>query len=207
MTTRTRDHQPKGLRAELHALKRARIVDAAVRLFYERGYDGTTVDALAADIGVAKPFIYSHFSSKQAILETVYEQSATRLHANIEAVVASDQPVPDKLAGFLREFTLENIDRQVTSGVYLQEEKNLSEAFLTRIRAVERSFNDLLAGLVAQGCEEGHFHVTQPKLAALSIAGMVRWVHRWYSPDGPLSPEELAEEIAQLGLNLVGYRG
>src|SRR5690606_16748525 len=149
----------------------------------------------------------SHFSSKQAVLETVYEQSASRLRANIEAVVASDQPVPDKLAGLLREFTLEHIDRQVTSGVYLQEEKNRAESLLNRLREIERSFNDLLAGLVAQGCEEGHFHVSQPKLAALSIAGMVRWVHRWYSPDGPLSPEELADEIAQLGLNLVGYRG
>jgi AcrR family transcriptional regulator len=46
------------------ALKRARTVDAAVQLFYEYGYEKTTLEAVADRLGVTRPFIYSHFSSK-----------------------------------------------------------------------------------------------------------------------------------------------
>lgn len=193
------------LRDEMQEYKRSRIIEEALRLFYERGYDGTSVDALAAEIGVTKPFIYSYFENKRAILETVHEQSAKRVHGYIAEAVASELPTHEKLVTFIRAFTIENIKHQIASGVYLQEEKNLSDDFVSRIRETERSFNELLTGLIESGCKEGIFHVNHPKLAALSIAGMVRWVHRWYSSSGKMAPEALADEIAEQGLNLVGY--
>jgi len=191
---------------EVQEYKRSRIIEEALRLFYERGYDGTSVDALASEIGVTKPFIYSYFTNKRAILETVHEQSARRVHGYIAEAASGTAPPPARLAKFVRDFTIENIKHQIASGVYLQEEKNLSEDAQARIREIERSFNDLLAGLIQQGCDEGYFRVSHPKLAALSIAGMVRWVHRWYSPEGSMQPEALADAIAALSLNLVGYR-
>lgn len=192
-------------REEMQEFKRRRIIEEALRLFYERGYDGTSVDALAATIGVTKPFIYSYFENKRAILEAVHEQSARRVHGYIASAVNGEGPPAQKLQRFLRDFTIENIKHQIASGVYLQEEKNLSDDCVMRIRDIERSFNDLLTGLIKQGCDEGVFRVEEPKLAALSIAGMVRWVHRWYSPTGRFTPEQLADEISKLGLNLVGF--
>jgi len=53
-----------GIRDEVIALKRERTITAAVELFYERGYENTTLDAVAERLGVTKPFIYAHFRSK-----------------------------------------------------------------------------------------------------------------------------------------------
>src|SRR5690625_2732704 len=173
---------------EIQEYKKERIVEEAIRLFYERGYDGTSVEALASEIGVTKPFIYSYFSNKLAILEAVYEQSAKRVHQYVEQAAKGEGTPPERLEKFIYDFTIENIKHQIASSVYLQEEKKLSPEAKNRIIATERSFNNLLAQLIDKGCKQGYFKVEHPKLAALSIAGVVRWVHRWYSPKGKMKP-------------------
>ena len=52
------------MREEVQAFKRERILQAAVALFYEHGFTGTTLDDIAHSLGVTKPFIYAHFRSK-----------------------------------------------------------------------------------------------------------------------------------------------
>ncbi len=49
------------MREEISAYKRDRILEEAVKLFYERGFSGTTLDDIAGKLGVTKPFIYTHF--------------------------------------------------------------------------------------------------------------------------------------------------
>ncbi|MDO4484497.1 MAG: TetR/AcrR family transcriptional regulator [Clostridia bacterium] len=51
-----------------------RILDAALTLFSEKGYDGVGVDLIAANAGLKGPSIYKHFKGKEEILETVIEQ-------------------------------------------------------------------------------------------------------------------------------------
>ena len=46
---------------EVATLKRERILDEAAKLIAERGYHGTTIDAIAEKFGATKPFIYYHF--------------------------------------------------------------------------------------------------------------------------------------------------
>src|SRR3978361_1733983 len=47
--------------------KRAAILDAAKRLFPHSGFDGTSMDAIAADAGVSKLTVYSHFTDKETL--------------------------------------------------------------------------------------------------------------------------------------------
>src|ERR1700730_10953632 len=56
------------MRNEILAYKRERILEEAVKLFYERGFSGTTLDDIATELGVTKPFIYTHFRSKTDLL-------------------------------------------------------------------------------------------------------------------------------------------
>ena len=56
------------MREEILAYKRERILEEAVKLFYARGFNATTLDDIAAELGVTKPFIYTHFRSKVDLL-------------------------------------------------------------------------------------------------------------------------------------------
>lgn len=195
------------MREELREYKRARIIEEASKLFYENGYEATSVDLLAQHLGVTKPFIYGLFPNKLSILEAVYEQSSERLVGQITNELQRSGPPAERLRKFIFMFVMENITHQISSAIFLQEERHLSPQQLERIHEIERSFNILLSELIEAGIADGSFKVEDSKLASLAISGMVRWVHRWFRLEGRLSAEEIAERMAQLGLNLVGFAG
>jgi len=71
---------------------RDRILDAALASFGGRGYEGTSLDALAAGLGVRKQTILYHFASKEALLDAVIDRSAAELAATLEEALARAGP-------------------------------------------------------------------------------------------------------------------
>ncbi len=67
---------------------RDRILDAAVGSFGTRGYEATSLDALAAGLGLTKQAILYHFASKEILLEAVIDRSAVELSATFEDALA-----------------------------------------------------------------------------------------------------------------------
>ena len=193
------------MRQEIKEYKRSRIIEEASKLFFERGYDGTSLDLLAQELGVTKPFIYSYFDNKNSILEAVHEHAAEQVLADIEEASLIEGGAERGLAEFIRLFVHENIRNQVSSAIFLREEKRLSEATLDNIREIERAVNKKLTMLIQRGIDEGVFHIEDASLASMSISGMVRWVHRWYQRGGRYSPDAIAAQLAQLGLNMVRF--
>ncbi len=63
--------------------KSAEILDAALALFAERGFHGTTVPEIASAAGVAAGTIYRHFASKDALVNAVYRRAKQRLIAQV----------------------------------------------------------------------------------------------------------------------------
>jgi len=56
------------------AARREQIIATAVRVFAERGIEGTSVEELAANAGVSKPLIYEHFGSKEGLYAVVVDR-------------------------------------------------------------------------------------------------------------------------------------
>jgi TetR/AcrR family transcriptional regulator len=75
---------------------RARILDAALVSFADRGYEATSLDAIATTLGVTKQTILYHFGTKEALLAAVIDRSAAELSDVLERALAKAGP------GFLR---------------------------------------------------------------------------------------------------------
>lgn len=76
---------------------RDRIVDAAARLFAERGFDGTSIQAVADAVGIRKPSLLYHFSSKEELRRVVLEQMLVRWKDDLPRVLAAAQSGKDRL--------------------------------------------------------------------------------------------------------------
>lgn len=188
-------------------LQRTRILDAASALFFEHGYRGTSMDAIAARLEVAKPFIYTFFKGKADILAGVCGRTTA-----IVAVVAEDQagkpgPVTPRLATIVRELTLRIIEGRVYLAVYFREEMHLPADAYRRLSSNRRLFDRSLSSLLQQGVESGEFDILHVPVATQAITGMTTWLYNWYRPDGALSPAELAETMAALVLSMVRRQG
>ncbi len=73
--------------AERRQATRDAIVAAAERLFGDEGFDGTVIDDIAAEAGVAKGAVYHHFASKEAVFEAALRRRSAALAAEITAKV------------------------------------------------------------------------------------------------------------------------
>jgi AcrR family transcriptional regulator len=84
------------------AHRRRRILDAAVRVFAQRGYHGARVGDIASEAGVAHGLLYHYFSSKDEVLETVFRENFGDLLERFRAVESSAEPAAEKLAGIAK---------------------------------------------------------------------------------------------------------
>jgi AcrR family transcriptional regulator len=194
------------MREEILAYKRERILEEAVKLFYERGFTGTTLDDIAAELGVTKPFIYTHFRSKTDLLAALCKPT---IELSLEAVAnAAKSPGSprSRLHRAITDFTQVVLSRQPNIAIYFREEKNLAPGALAEINALRKKFDRVLSNLLAEGVAAGEFDITDVNLAALAIGGMISWAYTWHRPEGRLALEEMCQRMADLALQMVGAR-
>jgi TetR/AcrR family transcriptional regulator, cholesterol catabolism regulator len=192
------------LREEAQAHKRERILAEAMALFYQRGFNGTTLDDVAARLGVTKPFIYSYFRSKTELLAALCKPTIElSLAAVANAAHASGSPT-GRLRQAMIDFTKVVLSRQANIAIYFREEKNLDPVALAEIDALRKQFDRVLSALLREGVAVGEFRTTDVNLAALAIGGMISWAYTWHRPSGRLPLDKLCERMAELALRMVG---
>ena len=195
------------IKTEAREYKRGVIINVASKLFYEKGFQRTTLDDIAQSIGVTKPFIYSYFSNKYDILESLFDFIYDDLYSGVmQEIERTDIDPLAKLKNFVMHFVRMNIEQKEFSSIMLQEEINLSEQKRKDIKAKQKNFDLRLKGIIEEGIAAGQFDCLDPGLASLAISGMVRWTHRWYLPEGRLGADELCDRMGELALNMVGAR-
>lgn len=192
------------MRNEILAYKRERILEEAVKLFYERGFSGTTLDDIATELGVTKPFIYTHFRSKVELLEAICRPTIEMSLQAIREAAAQEGLATDRLHAGIVGFARVVLQRQANIAVYFREEKNLSKAALEEINALRRTFDKVLSHLLDEGVASGEFTIPDVSVASLAIGGMVSWAYTWHRHDGRLTMDQVCHAMAALGLQMVG---
>jgi AcrR family transcriptional regulator len=194
------------MREEITAYKRERILEEAVKLFYERGFSGTTLDDIAGKLGVTKPFIYTHFRSKVELLEAICRPTIEMSLAAIADAAAQQGSTAVRLFSGVVAFTKVVLTRQANIAVYFREEKNLSATGLADINALRKRFDRVLSDLLEEGANAGEFHIADIRVAALAIGGMVSWAYTWYQPGGRLSIDDVGVQMARFAVEMAGAR-
>lgn len=193
-----------GIRNKLFDFKREQILEVAERFFYHRGYQATTVDAIAEELGVTKPFIYYHFENKRDILLHLLERTMSRSLSVFDGVDVEKGPPVEILKELVRRFVLAVIETRVSTAMFWRDEKDLPISDKENIRKMKRDIDGGLARIIERGIESGCFKVNDPKMVSICIAGMISWIYTWYQSDGRCTPDEIADRMSEYILNMVG---
>lgn len=120
--------EPRKSRAEAKAETRKRLLDAARAVFMKVGYQGATLDVIAAEAGFTKGALYWHFSNKQAIFLTLIEEAIAK---NLAVVNALLDGTPEEIKARIGDFVDGSDDREVLPqfGVELEIESRHDESF------------------------------------------------------------------------------
>ena len=171
------------------------ICRAAARVFYEKSYDGASMQDIAKAVHLTKAGLYHHVGSKDRLLYEIMNYGMDILD---EAVLKKVAPITDPREK-LRETIVGHIDlvvraRDLEITVILHENRSLKGALRRKINARKREYIHFLEGLIAQVQQQaGRPALISPRLAAFGLLGVINWLYQWYDVGGPIKEEELSQ--------------
>ena len=151
---------------------RERILDAALASFARRGYEASSLDGVAAELGVRKQTILYYFPSKEVLLAAVIDRSAAELSEALESALDRAGPGWSRVEAVVRSVFRVALRRPELLGL-LREVSRLGPPAASRLTAaleplVERARSFLEAEMVA-----GHIRPQDPRLLLLSAYSTV----------------------------------
>lgn len=167
------------------------VIRIAVEEFNARGYEATSMGALAERLGLSKSAIYHHIASKEEILVEATGKALEELRAVVDgALEASDDPVEQLrllIAGTTR--VLCEYPAYVRLLLRLRGNTDVELAIMERRRGITRALVDVVERAQAEGSLRTDL---EAGVVARLIFGMINSIVEWYRPEGQYAPADLA---------------
>lgn len=182
--------------------RRQNILDAAARLFRTSGYHATTMADIGVQVRLLGGSLYYYVESKEELLYEVIEAGTQGLLSGIHEAARAPKPAAERLRGAILNHLRFSLERSDYAVVFLNEIQNLRNrqmrnALLQLVKEYEEFFARIIEDGIATGELRAGFDV---KVTVYAILGMLNWALRWLRPDGRLSVEEVAGQLADLVL-------
>ena len=176
------------------------LLAVAVKVFNEKGYDGTSMDDLSRRLGRTKSAIYHHVTGKEELLRLAMDRALDALFA------VTDEP------GFRNGRAIERLEYLVRGSVLVLAAELPYVTLLLRVRgntrveraalARRRRFDAIVSALVAEAEAEGDVRPdVDPAITARLLFGMVNSLVEWYRPRGAISASELADAVTKIAFD------
>ncbi|MEV0069746.1 MULTISPECIES: TetR/AcrR family transcriptional regulator [unclassified Amycolatopsis] len=176
------------------------LLQVAVKLFNERGYDGTSMEDLSRKLGITKSAIYHHVRSKEELLRLSVDRALDGLFEIAASTEQLDGRAIDRLEHLVRGSVLVLADRLpfVTLLLRVRGNTKVERSALAR----RREFDRLVTDLVKQAEAEGDVRPDiDPAVAARLLFGTVNSLIEWYRPRRGSSGEELADAVCKMAFD------
>lgn len=174
------------------------VIEAALNLFMERGYDNAPMSLLGKRLGLTKAGLYHHFESKEDLLFAVHRSAMARQLGPLFAAAAKEDNPERRLRIFLHDYA-RILALEPSAGLMIREARRLAPAHLVEIRKTWRHGLNLIRGAIIELQRAGRCRSdVDPTYAAFAAIGMANWISYWFDPKRPASAETVARTIADL---------
>jgi AcrR family transcriptional regulator len=182
------------------------LLDVAVAVFNERGYDATTMEELAARLGVTKSAIYHHVPSKVELLRLALDRALDGLFAVTGEPGATTGPAIGRLEHVVRGSVRVLVAQlpYVTLLLRVRGNSPVEQAALAR----RRDFDRIVTELVRAAEDEGDVRPdVDPAVTSRLLFGTVNSLVEWYRPDRGLDADALADALVTTTFEGLRTRG
>ena len=179
----------------------AELIEVATQVFYEKGYDGASLQDIADRLGMLKGSLYYYIQSKEDLLFDVISS----VHRDGLAVIRSRAEVEGDPLRRLESVIVGHVEHTcrnlVPTAVFLHELSALPAERRAEVLGSEHAYQGVFRDLIEQAQARGDVRADlDPRLAALSVLGSTNWVYRWFRPGGAFSPEQIGAELAEMSI-------
>lgn len=175
--------------------RRQEIIRVATRIFAENGYQTTTMEQVAKEVGFTKPIIYQHFASKDALYTEIVATTAEKLIASLQQVTAGEQTPRERVESAFRVyFDLVVQESDAFRVLFLQAGSNEHRH---QLRAVEVDLVSFIEPLLNEELDDDHRRELAGGVVGMAEGAAVVWLVRQARLGWPETNSDQAKTLAK----------
>ncbi len=175
------------------------ILNAALRLFMDKGYVNTSMDEIADAVGLTKGGLYHYVEKKEDLLVGIHDQMLDALLKRVGDAIAPEAEPVEQLRMWIREYARVVKEYQAHVKIFFTEINHFPKALFNRTAErrdlVVIQLRRILADAVSTGKVAGQM---DPVVVSFLILGMANWLFIWYRPDGRFSIDDVIATMEKL---------
>ncbi len=179
----------------------AKLLDVAIDLFASKGFKGASIRDIANAMGMSISNIYHYFGSKEGLLLSILQHSAKQVADKLHEVSEKDLEPLERFKLLLRTHLRMTEAYKKEVKIFFLDEEHLA----TDGNEINKQFQRDILNIYKRELEnlkaKGYIVHQNLTILALNILGVINWELRWYRPNGPVTLEQITEDI----LNFILY--
>lgn len=185
----------EGMPEEEKPSRREDLLRVAAELFSEKGFYGTSIRDIARSLGVSVSVIYHHFENKEGLWSEIIDYSVRILPRKLELALNGGGSAADRFRQLLRAHLEASAFYRKESKMFLVDINRLSATGDAVAQDIQRRILDIYVQVIEELRREELVKSPHAKIVAFNVLGVINWYLRWYRPDGPISVDQIYEEI------------
>jgi AcrR family transcriptional regulator len=178
------------------------MIEVAARMFHERGYDASSLQDIADELGILKGSLYHYIGSKDDLLWTIILRQHEAALALADRCRQLEGTPTERLTAFVKGYADSLKNDRVFVSIYLHEINRLSKERRKFIVSERQAYTQFVVDLLAAGQETGEFRADlDPELSANVMLGLLNSAYRWYKPASRISPTRVVGECLAMILH------
>jgi TetR/AcrR family transcriptional regulator, cholesterol catabolism regulator len=177
------------------------ILHHSAAIFASRGFEAASIRDLSRATGISLSGLYYYFQSKQKLLYLIQMKAFTDILRALEASLAQLRDPETRLRAFVYNHVEYFLAHPAEMKVLSHEEDALEEPYRKDIAAIKRRYYGLTRDIFE---DLSRLHVSSnvnPRVAVLSLYGMMNWIYKWHNPKIDPDAQSLADTIAGIFLH------
>jgi AcrR family transcriptional regulator len=175
--------------------RRVAIMRAAARVFRARGFAAAGMRDIASAADLSPGNLYHYFRGKNELLFFCQDQSLDRMLAALARARRERGPLAPRLHALAAAHVLCLLDDVEGSAAHFEVDA-LPARLRTRIVAKRDRYERGIRAIVAEGIRRRQLGAADATIATRALLGALNWTAHWFRPDGPQSPQQVAEAVA-----------
>jgi len=199
--TRPRSPEPNGHGESRFDRRLSEILQHATEVFCEKGYEGASMRDLSRASGMSLAGLYYYFESKDRLLYLIQKHTFSTIVRNLRQRLKQAGDPELRIRIFIHNHLEYFLANQQAMKVLSHEDEVLRNSYGAEIAGIKREYYRICVGLVedlvrTKGLKLG----VSPRLAVLSLFGMMNWIYTWHNPKIDANAGQLAQQMGDIFL-------
>lgn len=183
--------------------KKEQFILSAIKIMNRKGYNGATMEEIAAELLMTKGALYYYFKNKEDLIYQCHELVLTKAIEELQAHLEEPVSYETRLRNMIKTHIAYAIKEKETFNMILKPDETFSSEQLKPILLKRQEYAHQFDTVIKEGMKANEFTITELKIARMILLGSMNWIQQWYQPDGKFNVEELQNVYADYLLKVV----